>query len=86
MINVLNGGKAAGSSVKFSRFYLIVDGFANAEANLPLAYSKFMTALKKGFSTVKGGEAAFKVGPEGAFFNAFSSIAETFKQFEEAIA
>jgi hypothetical protein len=86
MINVLSSGKASGSTVKFSRFYLIVDGFANPETNIPLAYSKFIAALKKSFSSVKSGEAAFKVGPEGSFFNAFSTIVETFKQFEEAIA
>lgn len=86
MINVLNGGKAAGSSVKFSKFYLIIDGYANTETNIPQAYSKFLLALKKGFGSVKGGESVFKVGPEGAFFNAFSTIAETFKQLEEAIA
>lgn len=83
---VFTGGKASGSLVKFSKFYLVIDGFANPDTNIPNAFTKFMNALKKNMSTVKGGDAAFKLGPEGSYFNAFSSIAETFKQFEDAIA
>ena len=36
-------------------------------------------------STVKGGEAAFKLDSDGTAFNAFSSINETFKHIEDAI-
>jgi hypothetical protein len=86
LICVFTGGKASGSLVRFSKFYLIVDGFANPDTNIPHAFTKFMNALKKNMSTVKGGDAAFKLGPEGSYFNAFSSIAETFKQLEDAIA
>ena len=86
LINLLAGGKAVGSSVKFARFYLIVDGTVNPDVHIPNAFAKFLTALKKNFATVKGGEAAFKIGPEGAYFNAFASVAETFKQIESAIA
>jgi hypothetical protein len=86
LICVFTGGKASGSLVRFSKFYLIVDGYANPDTNIPHAFTKFMNALKKNMSTVKGGDAAFKLGPEGSYFNAFSSIAETFKQLEDAIA
>jgi hypothetical protein len=79
LINVLQGGKGVGSQVKYSKFYLIIDGFANPDVHIPNAYAKFMAALKKNFSSIKGGEVAFKVGVDGAFFNAFASIADTFK-------
>lgn len=86
LINLFSGGKASGSSVRFSRFYLIVDGYANPDCKVYAAYAKFIQALRKSFASVKGGEAVFKIGPEGSFFNAFSSIAETFKQIEDAIS
>jgi hypothetical protein len=85
LINLFTGGKASGSTVRFSRFYLIIDGWANPDCKIPVAYSKFVTALRKSFATVKGGETNFKIGVEGAYFNAFSTIAETFKQIEDAI-
>ena len=85
LISVFIGGKASGSAVKFSRFYLIVDGHANPEINIPACYMKFLAALRKSFGSIKGGEAAFKVGPEGAYFNAFTTINETFKWIEDAI-
>jgi hypothetical protein len=85
LINLFTGGKASGSTVRFSRFYLIIDGWANPDCKIPVAYSKFVTALRKSFGTVKGGETNFKIGVEGAYFNAFSTIAETFKQIEDAI-
>ena len=34
MINLLVGGKAAGSAVRYSRFYLIVDPYANTDINI----------------------------------------------------
>jgi hypothetical protein len=43
-------------------------------------------ALKKQFQSTKQGEAGFKLLPDGSFFNANSSIAESFKMIEEAIA
>jgi len=86
LLSVLMGGKTFGSQVKFARFYLIVDGHANTDVNIPLCFMKFLAALRKSFAGIKGGEAVFKIGPEGAYFNAFTSINETFKQFEEAIA
>ena len=71
---MLQGGKASGSQVKFSKFYLIIDGNANLDINIPHAFSKFMVALRKNMSTVKGGDSMFKVSQEGSYFNAFSSI------------
>jgi hypothetical protein len=44
-----------------------------------------LNALKKGFSSTKGGEASFKIGVEGAYYNANATIAESFKMIEDAI-
>ena len=85
MINLLVGGKAAGSAVRYSRFYLIVDPHANTDINITYALQKFVAELRKKFSTGKGGEAAFKIQAEGSYFNAFPNVAETFKAIEEAI-
>lgn len=85
LVNVFSGGKAAGSSVKFAHFYLIVDGHANPELNLMGAYKAFLTYLKSKFTTAKGGETAHKLLPDGSFFNAYGSIADTFKFLEESI-
>lgn len=62
MISLLTGGKSAGSQVKFSRFYLIVDGYANPDVHIPTAFNKFIAAFKKNMGAIKGGETAFKVG------------------------
>ena len=42
LINLFTGGKASGSTVRFSRFYLIIDGFANPECKLTVAFTKFI--------------------------------------------
>lgn len=42
-------------------------------------------AFKKGLSATKGGEAAFKLGVDGCYFNANASISESFKMLEDAI-
>ena len=86
MINLLAGGKAAGSAVRYSRFYLIIDPFANMEVNIPQVLLKFLAELKKKFAVGKGGEAAFKVQADGSYFNAYGSATDTFKNIEEAIA
>ena len=86
MINLLAGGKAAGSAVRYSRFYLIIDPYANLEINIPQALLKFLAELKKKFAAAKGGEAAFKIQPDGSYFNAYGSAIDTFKNIEEAIA
>jgi hypothetical protein len=49
-------------------------------------YRTFLTNLKKSFAATKGGEASFKVLPDGSFFNANATIAESFKMVEDAIA
>ena len=50
-----------------------------------LAYKKFLQSLKKSFASTKVGEAGFKVLNDGSFFNANSTINETFKMFEDSI-
>jgi hypothetical protein len=42
--------------------------------------------LRKAFSSVKAGEAAFKIGSDGSYFNACATIAESYKMMEDAIA
>lgn len=90
LVTVLNGGKATGSQVKFSKFLLIIDAAgATLKGIDPIEivtwYQKFLVALRKGFSGTKSGEAAFKLGLEGAHFNANATIAESFKMIEDAI-
>jgi enolase len=94
LISVFNGGKAANSVVKFTKFYLIVDaaaqGGATEEAKVdPIRilgfYQKFLVGLKKGIHATKAGEAGFKLGVDGVYFNANANIAESFKMIEEAI-
>jgi len=41
MINILNGGKLAGSAVKFAKFYLIIDGHEAGEADINECFIKF---------------------------------------------
>ena len=93
MVTVLNGGKHVNSQVKFSKFYLIIDAASqtNAEAVVdPLEitnfYQKFLVAFKKGIIATKAGEAGFKLGTDGAYFNANLTIGESFKMMEDAIA
>ena len=85
MINLLTGGKLAGSTCRYSRIYLIVDPYANMEINIPHAMIRFQTELKKKFASVKGGEAAFKLQDKGSYFNAFPSATDAIKNIEEAI-
>ena len=80
LINLLSGGKPVNSPVKFSHFYLIVDGKLN-----PSTLKSFMAHLKSKFTTGKGGDSAFKLLADGSFFNAYTSIADSLKFIEEAI-
>lgn len=41
--------------------------------------------MKKAFEATKAGLAGFKVLPDGSFFNANATIAESFKMIEDAI-
>ena len=84
MIPLLQGGKQIGSSVKFTRFFLLVDPSLAETENLHVALRVFQQALRKSFGAVKGGEAVFKPDSDGPAFNAFSSINETLKQITEA--
>lgn len=82
MINILSGGKAASSPVKFKNFYLIVDGAAaNADSKIIASFKAFLAQLKTKFTVGKGGDTAFKTLPDASYFNAFTSIADTFKIF-----
>ena len=86
MINILTGGKSAGSTVRYSRFYLIVDPYQNLDINIPQALNKFIAELRKKFAIGKGGEANFKIQADGSYFNAFASATDTLKNIEDAIA
>jgi hypothetical protein len=44
-----------------------------------------LVALKKGIQSTKAGEAGFKLGLDGVYFNANANIAESFKMIEDAI-
>lgn len=91
MMTVFSGGKAVGSAVRFAKFYLIVDAteFARSRQDpqevLP-CYQRFLAAMRKGFASTKMGEAGFKVLPDGSFFNANQTVAESLKMVEDAIA
>ena len=49
------------------------------------AYKKFLQSLKKSFASTKIGEIGFKVLNDGSYFNANSTISESFKMMEDAI-
>ena len=49
-------------------------------------YNKFLQSLRKSFAATKMGEAGFKVLQDGSFFNANSSIVESYKMIEDAIS
>jgi len=85
LMSVFTGGKAASSQVRFSKFYLIIDGHINQDLNLTGAFKAFLSSLKSKFTTGKGGDSAFKVLQDGSFFNAYGSVADTLKFIEEAI-
>lgn len=86
MFTILNGGKTNGSQVRFTKFYLIVDPErGNGDLNLIDGFNKFISAFKKNMGAIKGGETAFKPNADGSYFNAFSSINDTFKYLEDAI-
>ena len=88
MLTILNGGKELGSKVKFSKFYLIFDvkPTETDQFDVHEVYLKVCAALEKAVAGTKAGLAAFKRGPDGAFYNAYDNINECFKLLEEAIA
>ena len=52
---------------------------------IPKFYRKFLIALKKGIQATKAGEAGFKVSADGCYFNANTTIGESFKMISDAI-
>ena len=87
MFTVLNGGKEAGSKVRFAKFFLIFDVKPDDLLSIDVreVYFKANAAIEKGLTATKGGLAAFKRGPDGSFFNAFETINDSFKLLEDAI-
>ena len=86
MFNVFNGGKALSSKVKFSRFYLILDATPEDEVDIMEIYLKIQAQLRKQVAAHKLGENGFKPSIDGAYYNAFENVNETFKFIEDAIA
>eukprot|EP00347_Sterkiella_histriomuscorum_P018418 403345584 len=85
MFTVLNGGKALGSKVKFSKIYLILDITAQDDVDIVEVYFKIQAQLRKQIQTHKLGENGFKPGADGSYFNAFETVNESFKFIEDAI-
>ena len=85
MVNLLSGGKPVNAGVKFAHFYLLIDGNLKPEVNVVMAFKSFLTHLRSKFPVGKGGDTAFKCLADGSFFNAYPSIADSFKFIEEAI-
>ena len=85
MFTIFNGGKAIGSKVKFSRFYLIMNIKAADTLDAQELYYKVAAAVKKGVETHKLGANAFKANSTGAYYNALESVNESFKILEDAI-
>lgn len=42
LVNILAGGKEAGSAVKFANFYLIVDGHVKQGVDIPKCFKAFL--------------------------------------------
>jgi enolase len=82
----LNGGKVVSSKVKFSKFYLIIDVTPEDEVDAMEVYFKIQNQLRKQVQAHKLGENGFKPGIDGAYFNAFENVNESFKFLEDAIA
>ena len=92
LVTIFNGGKVVNSAVKFTKFYLVIDACSQGGDDTrvdPIKiigyYQKFLVALKKSIQATKAGEAGFKLGVDGAYFNATANIAESFKMIEDAI-
>ncbi len=86
MFTILNGGKASGSKVKFSRFYVIMNlRVADVAIDANLVYYKISAAIKKAIQSHKLGEAGFKANVSGSYYNALDTINDSFKMLEDAI-
>ena len=64
LINILNGGKVAGSAVKFAKFYLIIDGSELHNGGGPVditeCFIKFTQSVRKTVQTAKAGVSLIK--------------------------
>ena len=85
MFTVLNGGKASGSKVRFSKFYLIMDMRVSDQVDALEVYYKISASIKKAITSHKLGEAGFKSNSSGQYFNALDNINDSFKLLEDAI-
>jgi enolase len=86
MFTILNGGKALASKVRYTRFYLIMDiNPDDKDIDALELYYSVAAAIKKGLNGTKLGEAGFRPGPSGSYFNAFDTVNDSFKLLEEAI-
>lgn len=85
MFQLFSCGKALGTKVKFSRFYLILDTENLGDNDCTEVFQKFVAAFRKKLSTHKQGENGFKPGADGSYFNILDTLNETFKYIEEAI-
>lgn len=86
MFTVFNGGKALGSKVKFSRFYIIINlKVQDVEMDANVVYYKIAAAVKKAITGHKLGEAGFKANSSGSYYNALDNINDSFKMLEDAI-
>lgn len=89
MFTILDGGKANGSKIKFSKFYLIMDMQPADARSMDILdiYYKLSAKIDEGIKATKVGLAGFKKGsPDGVCYNAFDNINECFKLLEDAIA
>ena len=83
---IFNGGKALGSKVKFSKFYLMMNiKAADHNVDAQDLYYKVSAAIKKAIEGSKVGAAGFKANNTGAYFNALETSNDTFKLLEDAI-
>lgn len=86
MFTIFNGGKDLQSKVKFSKFFLILKPSLKTNLNLHEVYLRFVENLDKALSAQKVGLQSFKKGAlDGSYFNAFDTIAESFKVLEDVI-
>ena len=85
MFTLLNGGKALGSKVKFSKFYLILDINASDEIDVVEVFLKIQAQIKKQITSHKLGENGFRPGTDGSYYNPLENINEAFKFIEDAI-
>jgi hypothetical protein len=58
LINILNGGKVAGSAVKFAKFYLIIDGSelhngGGGPVDITECFIKFTQSVRKTVQSAK---------------------------------